>query len=92
MVEVARPNARHNEPSKKNVTIHEAKTHLSRLLKEVEKGETVIIARGTTPIARLVPFEPKPRRKPGRYKGLFTIGPEFFEPLPDDELKAWEGE
>jgi prevent-host-death family protein len=80
------------EPSTKSVTIHEAKTHLSRLLKDVESGKTVVIARGTTPIARLVPIEPRPSRKPGRYKGLFMIGPEFFEPLPEDELRAWYGE
>jgi prevent-host-death family protein len=92
MVEAAPIDAHHNQSSIKNVTIHKAKTHLSRLLKDVENGETVVIARGSTPIARLVPFDPKLRRKPGRYKGLFTIGPEFFEPLPEDELKAWEGE
>lgn len=74
------------------VTIHEAKTHLSRLLEEVEKGGEVIISRRDKPIARLVPIEqPRPERKPGRMKGLIDIGPEFFEPLPEEELRLWEG-
>ena len=74
------------------VTVHEAKTHLSRLLEEVEKGGEVVISRRDKPIARLVPIEqPRPERKPGRLKGLIDIGPEFFEPLPEEELRAWEG-
>lgn len=74
------------------VTIHEAKTHLSRLLEEVEKGGEVVISRRDKPIARLVPIEqPRPERKPGRMKGLIDIGPEFFEPLPEEELRLWEG-
>jgi prevent-host-death family protein len=74
------------------VTIHEAKTNLSRLIQEVEKGGEVVIARRDKPVARLVPIEqPRPERRPGRMKGLFEIGPEFFEPLPEEELRAWEG-
>ncbi|PTM39220.1 type II toxin-antitoxin system prevent-host-death family antitoxin [Bosea sp. 124] len=74
------------------VTIHEAKTHLSRLLEEVEKGGEVVISRRDKPIARLVPIEQKqPERKPGRMKGLIDIGPEFFEPLPEEELRLCEG-
>jgi len=74
------------------VTVHEAKTHLSRLLEEVEKGGEVIISRRDKPIARLVPIEAKrPERIPGRMQGLIDIGPEFFEPLPEDELRLWEG-
>jgi prevent-host-death family protein len=73
------------------VTVHDAKTHMSKLLARVEAGEEIVIARGKKPIGRLVPLvaaklEP---RKPGRWKGLIHIGPEFFEPLPDDELRAW---
>src|ERR671932_417532 len=71
----------------RQVTVHEAKTKLSQLLKAVENGETVVIARGATPIARLVGIAPKPRRQFGRYKGLFEVGPAFFEPLPEDELR-----
>jgi prevent-host-death family protein len=73
------------------VTVHEAKTHLSRLLARVEAGEEIVIARGKKPIARLtpeVPMKVEPR-KPGDWKGLIEIGPEFFEPLPEEELRAW---
>jgi len=80
------------EAAMTRVTIHEAKTHLSRLLEEVEKGGEVVISRRDKPIARLVPIEHKrPERKPGRMKGLIDIGPEFFEPLPEEELRLWEG-
>lgn len=74
------------------VTIHEAKTHLSRLLEEVEKGGEVVISRRDKPIARLVSIEKvRPERKPGRFAGQFELGPEFFEPLPEEELRLWEG-
>ncbi|HEX4195428.1 MAG TPA: type II toxin-antitoxin system Phd/YefM family antitoxin [Stellaceae bacterium] len=74
----------------KTVTIHAAKTHLSRLLAEVEAGETIVIARDKTPVAQLVPIAPKAERRFGAMRGKFAIGPEFFEPLPDDELDVWE--
>jgi antitoxin (DNA-binding transcriptional repressor) of toxin-antitoxin stability system len=52
----------------------------------------VIIARGKTPVARLVPFVPEqPKRGFGSMKGRATIRPEFWEPLPEEELKLWEG-
>lgn len=75
------------------VTVHEAKTHLSRLLEEVEKGGEVVISRRDKPVARLVPIEEMealPPRKPGRFAGQFELGPAFFEPLPEDELDRWE--
>ena len=75
----------------KIVTIHAAKTHLSQLLAEVEADEEIVLARGKTPVARLTRFtETQARRKPGSMKGLIAIGPEFFEPLSEEELKAWE--
>ena len=49
-----------------------------------------MLARGKEPVARIVPVAPKPKRKFGRLKGKGSIGPEFFEPLPEDELKLWE--
>lgn len=74
------------------VTIHKAKTQLSKLLEQVERGEEVIIARGKTPVARLVRYRPEPpKRGFGSMKGRATIGPEFWEPLPEEELKLWEG-
>ena len=73
------------------VTVHEAKTHLSRLLARVEKGETVVITRRGKPIAKLLPAEGLGPREPGGLKGLVSIDERFFEPLPEDELRAWEG-
>jgi prevent-host-death family protein len=73
------------------VTIHQAKTNLSRLIKQAADGEEIIITRGSKPVARLVPIGAvKGKRKPGSWKGKFVLGPEFFEPLPDDELARWE--
>jgi prevent-host-death family protein len=73
------------------VTIHKAKTNLSRLIEKVCRGEEVVIARGSKPVARLVPIEDqRGHRKPGAWKGKIKIGPEFFEPLPPEELEGWE--
>jgi prevent-host-death family protein len=73
------------------ISIHAAKTHLSRLIARAEAGEEIIIARGRKPVVKLVAIEtPKPRRVPGRLKGQVSIGPEFFEPLPPEELDAWD--
>jgi prevent-host-death family protein len=73
------------------ISIHAAKTHLSRLIARAEAGEEIIIARGRKPVAKLVRIEtPKPRRVFGALKGQVSIGPEFFEPLPPEELDAWD--
>jgi len=73
------------------VTIHQAKTNLSRLIQKASEGEEVIIARGSKPVARLVPVgEVKGKRQPGSCKGKLQVGPEFFEPLPLHELSGWE--
>jgi prevent-host-death family protein len=73
------------------VTVHQAKTNLSRLLKKASNGEEIIIARGSKPVARLVPVgEVKGKRQPGVLKGQLAVGPEFFEPLPPEELSSWE--
>jgi prevent-host-death family protein len=75
------------------VTIHAAKTQLSKLIARVEAGEEVIIARRDKPVARLVPVEQaRPKRRFGSMKGKVWIGPEFFDPLPEEELRLWEGE
>jgi prevent-host-death family protein len=66
------------------VNVHEAKTHLSRLLVRVAQGEEIIIARAGKPIARLVPVESKARRILGRDQGLFEVPDDFNAPLPDD--------
>lgn len=70
------------------VNIHDAKTQLSRLIAEVEQGAEVTIARAGKPVARLVPVVPE--RKPGSMKGKVTLPDSFFDPLPDDELAAWQ--
>jgi len=74
------------------VTIHAAKTTLSRLIKRAHAGEEIVIARGATPVARLVPIAGQaPKRRAGTLRGLVKIRPGFFEPLPAEELDAWEG-
>lgn len=71
------------------VNVHEAKTHLSRLLRRVEAGEEVVIAKGGKPVAKLVPFAPvKGRRVPGTARGMVTMSPDFDAPLPD-ELQSY---
>ncbi|MFY9751711.1 MAG: type II toxin-antitoxin system Phd/YefM family antitoxin [Candidatus Acidiferrales bacterium] len=73
------------------VTIHKAKTNLSKLIEKASEGEEVIIARGSKPVARLVPVgEVKGKRRPGSLKGQLRVGPEFFEALPPGELSGWE--
>ncbi|HTA24411.1 MAG TPA: type II toxin-antitoxin system prevent-host-death family antitoxin [Terriglobales bacterium] len=73
------------------ITIHKAKTNLSRLIKKACQGEEVVIARGSEPVVRLVPITgARGDRKPGALKGKLKVGPEFFEPLPPEELKFWE--
>lgn len=73
------------------ITIHKAKTQLSRLIEKACRGESVVIARGSKPVARLVAIkDTRGHRKPGALKGRIHIGPEFFEPLPPEELEGWE--
>jgi antitoxin (DNA-binding transcriptional repressor) of toxin-antitoxin stability system len=73
-------------------TVHEAKTNLSRLIADALAGKEVVIARGKVPAVRLAPIvPPKPKRQPGTLKGKIDLGPEFFEPMPDEELDLWEG-
>ena len=77
------------------VNVHEAKTHFSKLLDRAHGGEEIIVAKAGKPYARLVKIEdtPKPKRKPGRFKHLLKDVPSeiWFEPLPEEELAAWEG-
>jgi len=76
----------------KPVTIHQAKTNLSKLIARAEAGEEVVIARGDKPIAKIVPVRPpKGKRKPGAWKGKIKLDDSFFEPLPEEELRRWEG-
>ena len=72
------------------VNVHEAKTHLSRLLDQAHAGQEIILAKGGKPYARLMPLAPEPtRRLPGRLAG--KVDAAFFEPLPEAELADWDG-
>lgn len=78
------------------VTVHYAKTHLSKLIAAAERGEEVVIARGDKPAVRIVPFEPAkptetPKRQFGLLKGQGAFDESFFDPLPEEELRLWEG-
>ncbi len=73
------------------VNVHRAKTELSRLLAWVEAGEDVVIARRGQPVARLVACKPRIRRQPDVLKGKIVVPDTFFDPLPEEELAAWEG-
>jgi prevent-host-death family protein len=73
------------------VTVHAAKTTLSQLLERAEAGEEIVIARGKKPIAKLVPLQPvASKRRFGAMRGLISLGPAFFDPLPAEELAEWE--
>ena len=72
------------------VGVHEAKTHLSKLLNRVLAGEEITISRGGKPIARLVPVARSPKRWLGRDRGLFEVPSDFDAPLPDDVLESFE--
>lgn len=73
------------------VNVHQAKTQLSRLLAQVEAGEDVVIARRGEPVARLVRCKPQGKRRFGSMKGKIFVDDSILDPLPDDELAAWEG-
>jgi prevent-host-death family protein len=70
------------------VNIHDAKTHLSRLLERVAAGEEIVIAKAGKPVARLSPIRKPSARQPGLAKGRVTDA--LFEPLPEEELAGWE--
>ncbi len=72
-------------------TVHQAKTNLSKLLREVEAGKEVTIARGKTPIAKIVPVKAPARGRPksGTLKGKISWTPDAFAPMTEEELKDW---
>lgn len=73
------------------VNVHQAKTQLSRLLAQVEAGEDVVIARRGEPVARLVRYKPQGKRRFGAMEGRVVVDDGILDPLPEDELAAWEG-
>lgn len=72
------------------VNVHDAKTHLSRLLDRVAAGEEIVIAKAGRPVAKLVPIE-RAKRRPGRLKGRLRIARDFDQPLPEAVLREFEG-
>ena len=76
------------------INIHEAKTHLSRYLARLAKGETIVLCNRNVPVAEIRPLPARRRTKRpiGLAKGSFTVPAEFFEPLPADLLAAFSGE
>lgn len=75
------------------INIHQAKTHLSKLVDAVTHGEEIIIAKAGRPVAKLIPISgKKSKRKPGALKGKITISEDFDAPLSEDLLKQFEGE
>jgi prevent-host-death family protein len=71
-------------------TVHQAKTNLSKILKEVEAGKEVTIARGKIPIAKIVPANTsRPQRKPGTFKGKIHESKDAWAPMAEEELRDW---
>ena len=78
-----------------SATIFEAKSNLSKLVQRALQGEEIQITSGRErkPVVRLVAIDPlTPERRLGFPQGQGDVGPEFFDPLPDDELRLWDGE
>jgi prevent-host-death family protein len=71
----------------RTINVQEAKTQLSALLARVAAGERIVLARHGKPIAQLVPLDPTPRRELGFLEG--SVGDDFFDPLPQEELERW---
>lgn len=68
-------------------TMHQAKTNLSRLIREAQKGNEVVITRGKEPVAKIVPISKPKKRVPGSMKGLIWSAPDAFDPLTDEEMR-----
>ena len=74
------------------LSLYEAKTQLSALVDQAAAGKEIVIAKNGKPMAKLVPFMARARRKPGRFKDKIWIGPDFDAPLTEAELAEFEGE
>jgi prevent-host-death family protein len=75
----------------RSINIHEAKTQLSRLVDDVSAGEEIIIAKAGKPLARLVPFRGRAKRRLGRMAGQFSVPEDFDAPLPPELIAEFEG-
>jgi len=78
----------------KQVNMHDAKTNLSRYVADLKPGETLLLCNRNEPVAEIRPVSAKKKAKPriGWAKGEFTVPDSFFEPLPEDILRAFNGE
>ncbi len=69
-------------------TVHQAKTNLSKLIKEAESGKEVVITRAKKPVAKIVPIAASPKQRvPGMFKGQLWSAPDAFDPLTDEEMR-----
>ena len=79
------------KPTPKTYNIHEAKTHLSRLLQQMESGEDIVIARAGVPVARLIPVAGSVKERVlGTEAGRLIVADDFDAPMPDDLLDSFE--
>jgi prevent-host-death family protein len=69
--------------------VHQAKTNLSRLIREAQKGKEVVITRGKDPVAKIVPITAPKQRVPGSMKGQIWAAPGAFDPLTDEEMREY---
>lgn len=78
----------------KKINVHEAKTHFSRYLEEVEHGETIVLCRRNQPVAEIrpLPFRETKPRSIGLAKGKFTVPASFFDELPEETIARFRGE
>jgi prevent-host-death family protein len=76
----------------RTVNIHEAKTHLSQLVEAAAAGESIILARAGKPLALLSPLPTVPPRRRGVLKGRIRLEADFDSPLPDAELRTFDGD
>lgn len=76
----------------KIVNMHEAKTTLSQLVEQAEKGEEILLARAGEPVARIVALKTGARRVLGQWRGRVRMSDDFDAPLPADELEHWNGD
>jgi antitoxin (DNA-binding transcriptional repressor) of toxin-antitoxin stability system len=76
------------------LNVHEAKTRLSHYLDEVEKGEKIILCRRNRPVAeiRAIPGSLRKPRPIGLAKGMFSVPPSFFEELPEETIRSFDGD
>lgn len=71
------------------INLYEAKTQLSTLVDAAANGQEIVIAKNGKPMAKLVPFRAKVKRKPGRLKGKIWLSDDFDAPMSEEEIAAW---